>query len=247
MCEMRFSILLLIAAACHAQTEQDRDVSWKKLVPNILGDQKQIWFFPAHLAQGHDLVPTAAIVAVTVGLAAGADPPVAHYFRNTDSFHGFNRVFSGSATTAGTFLVPAVLYGAGVIRKDSRLTSTALLAAQALADSAIVTEVFKPAVNRVRPSALPPDATFRDTWAEGGGRFSADHNSFPSGHSIAAFAVATVVSRRYGRHHRWLPVVAYGTAAAVAFSRVSLSAHYVSDVFVGGALGYSISRFAVLR
>jgi membrane-associated phospholipid phosphatase len=36
-------------------------------------------------------------------------------------------------------------------------------------------------------------------------------------------------------------------AALVGFSRLSLSAHFLSDVFMGGALGYSISRFAVLR
>jgi len=41
--------------------------------------------------------------------------------------------------------------------------------------------------------------------------------------------------------------VAYGAAAAVGFSRMTLSAHYASDVFVGAALGYSISRFAVLH
>jgi hypothetical protein len=28
---------------------------------------------------------------------------------------------------------------------------------------------------------------------------------------------------------------------------MSLSAHFLSDVFMGGALGYSISRFVVLR
>jgi len=39
----------------------------------------------------------------------------------------------------------------------------------------------------------------------------------------------------------------YGMAALVGFSRLSLSAHFMSDVFMGGALGYTISRFTVLR
>jgi membrane-associated phospholipid phosphatase len=72
------------------------------------------------------------------------------------------------------------------------------------------------------------------------------NGSFPSGHAIAAFSVATVVARRYGSH-RWVPYIAYGIAAVVGFSRLSLSSHFSSDVFMGGALGYSISRFAVLR
>ena len=60
------------------------------------------------------------------------------------------------------------------------------------------------------------------------------------------FSVATIVARRYGKH-KWVPYVSYGVAALVGFSRITLSAHFVSDVFVGGALGYSVSRFAVLR
>ena len=68
----------------------------------------------------------------------------------------------------------------------------------------------------------------------------------PSGHAIAAFSVATIVARRYG-NHKWVPYASYGVAALVGFSRLTLSAHFVSDVFVGGALGYSVSRFAVLQ
>jgi membrane-associated phospholipid phosphatase len=55
-----------------------------------------------------------------------------------------------------------------------------------------------------------------------------------------------VIARRYG-NHRWVPYAAYGAAALVGFSRLTLSAHFLSDVFLGGALGYSISHFAVLR
>jgi len=63
---------------------------------------------------------------------------------------------------------------------------------------------------------------------------------------IKAFAVATRISRRYGSQHRWVPILAYGGGSAIGFSRLSLSAHYTPDVLVGAALGYSISRFAVL-
>jgi membrane-associated phospholipid phosphatase len=77
-------------------------------------------------------------------------------------------------------------------------------------------------------------------------RFLRGDGSLPSGHTIAAFSIATIVARRYG-NHRWVPYVSYGMAALVGFSRLTLSAHFVSDVFVGAALGYSVSRFAVLR
>jgi membrane-associated phospholipid phosphatase len=56
-----------------------------------------------------------------------------------------------------------------------------------------------------------------------------------------------VISRTYGKEHRWVPYAAYGLAALVGASRLTLSSHFLSDVFMGGALGYSISRFTVLR
>ena len=70
--------------------------------------------------------------------------------------------------------------------------------------------------------------------------------------TIAAFSVAIVTAQRYGRQHRWVPIVAYGPAAAVEFSRITLSSHFPSshfpsDMLMGAALGYSIGRFALLR
>jgi len=41
--------------------------------------------------------------------------------------------------------------------------------------------------------------------------------------------------------------VAYGLAATVGFSRLTLSAHFLSDVFAGATFGYTIGRFSVLR
>ncbi len=138
------------------------------------------------------------------------------------------------------------LYATGLISKDSKMKGTALLAGEAVADSEILTFVLKDAFNRARPASIQPTGNFSDSWFESRGSFINSRGGMPSGHTIAAFSVATIVARRYG-NHKWVPYVSYGVAALVGFSRLTLSAHFVSDVFVGGALGYSVSRFAVLR
>jgi len=209
-------------------------------------DQKKIWLFPIQVARGNDVIPASAVLGASAGMVA-LDPLDTPYFRRTSAFGGFNRVFTGKATVYATLAVPVSLYAAGLLRKDSKMQATALLAAEAVADTYLVTTVMKDIDRRLRPIAISPHGDFTNTWFKDNSRYGLSDGSFPSGHSIAAFSVATVVARRYGKHHRWIPCLAYGLAGVVGFSRITLSSHFVSDVFVGGVLGYSISRFTVLR
>jgi PAP2 superfamily len=222
-----------------------RPVSWQRLLPNIVSDQKEIWTFPARIHRKKILFPTLGVLAVTAGLVA-FDPVEAKYFRRTNTYSGFNSVLTSTATGWGIGLAPGLLYATGLVKKDSYAQNTALLAGEAVADSEIVDGVMKRAFSRVRPSALPSNTQFGGTWFEAKRGWVNGNGGFPSGHAIAAFSVATVMARRYS-NHRWVPWVAYGLAGAVAFSRLSLSAHFSADVFMGAALGYSISRFSVLR
>jgi membrane-associated phospholipid phosphatase len=222
-----------------------RPVSLGRIIPNIVDDQSKIWLFPAKLNKKRDWIPAAAILGTTAALIA-LDSHDAPYFRNTSTFAGFNSVFTGNATAIGTAAVPVSLYATGLISKDSKMKGTALLAGEAVADSEILSFVLKDAFNRARPGSIQPTQNFWDTWFESRGSFINSRGGMPSGHAIAAFSVATIVARRYGKH-KWVPYVSYGMAALVGFSRLTLSAHFVSDVFVGGALGYSVSRFAVLQ
>lgn len=232
-----------IPADTAAGSPTQDDVSLKQLPMNILRDQKYLWLFPKSLAQGQHWLPTIAVVGVTAGLLA-ADPHDVSYFRNTTNFHTFNRVFSGKVTAVEIGLVPASFYLIGLARKDSYSQTTAVLAGEALADSLVVYAVIDAATRRLRPSDRPPEGPFNDTFFHANtGLFN---HSFPSGHATGAFAVATVFAQRY-RRHRWVPWVAYGMAGAIGFSRITLQSHFPADVFLGAALGYSISRFQVMR
>jgi membrane-associated phospholipid phosphatase len=225
--------------------DNGRQVSWKLVVPNILHDQKPVWLFPVRVAQGKHAKPTLAFIFATAGLVA-LDPHDTPYFRRTASFHNFNRVFSGRNTMLATAIVPLSAYAVGLARRDSYAQQTALLAGEAVADAEILTLVMKNVDRRLRPAEIPPDGDFAHTWFKGRGRFLSGRGSFPSGHTIAAFSVATIFARRY-RRHRWVPWVAYGLAGLVGFSRLPLQSHFPSDVFAGAVLGYTISRYVVLR
>jgi membrane-associated phospholipid phosphatase len=140
--------------------------------------------------------------------------------------------------------VPVTFFLVAQIRHDSYASKTGLLAGEAYTDGLVVDLAIKAITRRQRPSEVPPGAPFNDTFFNS--KKSPLSSSFPSGHAVGAFSVATVVARRY-RHHRWVPWVAYGCATAISLSRVTTLAHFPSDVFLGAALGYSIARFQVLR
>jgi membrane-associated phospholipid phosphatase len=62
--------------------------------------------------------------------------------------------------------------------------------------------------------------------------------SFPSGHSAAAFAFATAISR----DSPWLAVAIQFLAGGVAYSRVHTGVHYPGDTIAGALIGASTGQ-----
>jgi membrane-associated phospholipid phosphatase len=226
---------------------QESEISLKTIGPNMLRDQARIWTFPAKVVTGHHVLPTLAVLGVTGGLIA-ADPTTGKFFRrHEDTFGGFNDRFPESVGTTGSLVAPAAFYLTGLIRKDKYMQSTGLFAAEAWVGAEIPNVVLRNVFRRRRPLDFPPNGTFRDTWFKTHGSPFAANGGFPSGHTATVVAVATVISRRYGKQHKWVPWVAYGLAGTIAFSRATSGNHFLSDIFMGGAIGYSVGRFVVLR
>ncbi|MCL5742724.1 MAG: phosphatase PAP2 family protein [Acidobacteria bacterium] len=92
--------------------------------------------------------------------------------------------------------------------------------------------ILKRAVGRTRPCHIEPHC-----WAD---LMPPDRFSFPSGHSITAFAVATAVSA----FDPGLTGVLLFCAAGVALSRILLGMHFLTDVIAGSALGAALGYSA---
>ena len=86
--------------------------------------------------------------------------------------------------------------------------------------------IIKNSVGRERPSTLLPEDEMKITKPKG--------HSFPSGHSASSFCAATVMVICCPPAV-WIPSLA--VACVIAFSRIYLRVHYLSDVIGGVALG----------
>src|SRR5581483_9919636 len=227
-----------------APPSQEDAIPLTQLPADVLHDQKIVWTFPARVVRGDHWKPVLAVALGTAGLVA-LDPTIESYFHDRPGFSAYKTgPLRGRNSTLAITLAPAALFVTGLAKHSAHSRNTGLLAAEALADTQIVSFAMKHAFGRSIPSQIPPHGSLSDTWFKYGVSFT-NGGSFPSGHSASAFAVAAVISARY-REYRWVPWLAYGAATFLSLTRLPDQAHFPSDIFFGAALGYGIGHFAVL-
>lgn len=156
-------------------------------------------------------------------------------------------IFQESATIVRTIAVPGAviigtsMYAAGRLSHVERLAEVGLHGTEALLVGSLVADGLKLTFGRARPfvDTVSPDP---NNWQLFRGFRGGNYQSFPSGHTVAAFAAAAAVSSETSR---WWPAVTYygigpvlyAGAAAVGISRMYNNRHWASDVILGAAIG----------
>ena len=200
----------------------------RKLTLNILLDQEEIFTSPFHMNR-HNVWSWLLSGATTGGLIA-VDHHIADSFANSrGQLRWAGRISNIGATYT---LIPLVAgyYGFGVWRDHAKAREIGVLGAESLLDSLIVAGVLKEVTRRNRPDERNPG----DFW--GGG------TSFPSGHAIQVWSIASLVAHEY-KHKPIVQVVAYSLAGIGSASRIAAQKHFASDVVVGGTMGWFIGRY----
>jgi membrane-associated phospholipid phosphatase len=195
-----------------------------------LRDQRAIWTSPLRVSR-KDLRYLAPLGASTVALIA-VDQDTAGALdddndRRLDISQGISQA-GALYTTAG---IAGAFYLVGRGSNNARARETGVLSAAAMANGVIVYSVLKVATQRPRPREKG-----------GHGRFFHGGDSFPSGHAVNAWTVATVIAKEY-KHRPLVRYGAYSLATAVSLSRFTGQRHFLSDVLVGSAIGYGIGCY----
>jgi membrane-associated phospholipid phosphatase len=188
-----------------------------------------------------DLVMGAAFGVATVAVA-----PLDRYFahRLQDSSTQSNRWLHGAATgfrilgSQGSLAAGAGLYLIGRVSKQTRTADLGLHSVEAMVLADLVGGGMKAFFGRARPFV---DITNNYDFQLMRGLSSDKYRSFPSGHTINAFAFASTVSREtemWWPKSRWyVGSVMYGGASLVGLSRMYNNQHWASDVIGGAAVG----------
>jgi membrane-associated phospholipid phosphatase len=137
------------------------------------------------------------------------------------------------------FTLSAAVLAAGLLLRKGRVIEAGarMLAAEALATA--IKSVVKKTVTRTRPNKLLDEGEYR---AEPGKPEDKGEQSFPSGHTAGAVAVAGALAPIWPS----AAVPIYGAAAAIGLAQAPAAKHYLTDIAAGAAVG-AVSAFAIDR
>ena len=193
------------------------------------------------LLVGKDALLLGAFTLGTV-LVAPIDLRIAS--RLQDSSTQANR-FLGTAATGfrllgdpGSFLTGTGLYLIGRVDGNRRLEALGLHSVESILLADILGGGIKLIAGRQRPFVDIKTPHDFQLWR---GLKGDKWRSFPSGHTITAFAFASTVTREsqfWWPHATWyVGTIFYGGASLVGLSRIYNNQHWASDVMAGAAIG----------
>jgi membrane-associated phospholipid phosphatase len=189
--------------------------------------------------QGKEWMAAAAVGGVSV-LAYWQDDAIRDLFQRNRSEHldhAAEYFFEPLGRGYVCLSIAAGFYLAGEVGNRNKLKETGLAAFKSVVLTSVFTYVLKYATQRHDPQAdHPPDPRI---WEGPFGSY--EHTSFPSGHSAAIFALASVISTAY-KDRVWVPVLSYSLASLAAVSRIYEDEHWSSDVIIGSALGFAVGK-----
>jgi len=175
-----------------------------------------------------------AVVAAAVIVAAiwlSADAPITAWAEriNSDELEDWIRLANRFGGGMNPVMIIAFFLIAGVAYSRRRWIGYAIRMALAGSAAGILVQLAKLLVGRTRP----------ELWLGSFHHARASASSFPSGHTVGAFALAGVLF--FSAESKSLRVIAVILAFAVALSRVLAFRHWTSDVTASAAIGLIVA------
>jgi len=191
---------------------------------HLAEDQRDILTSPFRL-QPRDARWLAPVAGITAGLFV-TDPDSSFALQSSHP-NLLNKASDAGVAAAAGLAGAGYLWGRMV--GNERARETGLLAGEAMLDVLPAQFGIQYGTARLRPN----ESHDQNVFFQGG-------TSFPSNHAALGFAFASVIAREYPNPA--VQVGAYGLAGAVSMARAASGQHFLSDLFIGGLMGYQVGR-----
>jgi membrane-associated phospholipid phosphatase len=219
-------------------TQEAELAPWKRLPRYILQDQKRIWTSPFHTGK-----PNAKwwiVFGGTTAVLIGTDKWTSRQLPNTKDQIAVSTWTSRLGSAPSLLGISGSFYFIGLGAGNQRFRETGILGFEALANTEIIATLAKFATRRERPLDAKGDGTFFS------GKSSIASASFPSGHAMNSWALASVVAHQYPRP-LIVPITAYALATTVCASRFAVRKHFASDIVIGAGMGWFIGDYVFAK
>lgn len=199
-------------------------------------DQSVLYYYVSRVTRHVSLLLSCLALLASFAVLIQIDIPLVRFIR---SIHvQWLEQLGDLGTQIGSGLVLAIIsliaFTAGLIFKKDMLRWIGIQSGVAHAAVALLANGLKHLIGRPRPRFTHSGGfQFWPSWSSG-------LDSFPSGHTSASFAVATVLAR-YLPRTAWL---CYGIATWVAMSRIWRGSHFPTDILAGVILGVTVGMVA---
>jgi membrane-associated phospholipid phosphatase len=211
---------------------------FKRMPQYVLQDQKSIWTSPFHTSKSD--IKWWVIFGTATGALIATDRFSEKALPNTNAQVRLGNYTSNLGAAYTLIPISAAFYFLGTAKHSEHFRETGLIAFETLIDTTIIETIIKSATNRSRPLDGNGNGGF---WDGRGGVLNA---SFPSGHAINTFGLASVFAHEY--HNKWwVKVLAYGYAGTVVGARLAARKHFPGDVVAGGAMGWFVGDYVYAK
>lgn len=238
--QILIAIAVLISSG-HSQTNDDASLS------------RVFWDDVVDVATGVGSIYTAPIRWETIDFARGglilaggfaayqlddesrgwirpSNPKFQHKLTDLGDLYG--RASTGAVVSLG-------MYATGLLAGDQWLRGTGVVLIQTLLAAGSINVIAKPIIGRSRPYTERGHHDFRFwSWSE-------DSYSLPSGHTVVAFGISSVLAARI--KNPWVTAGLYSLAGVTAWSRMYEDQHWLSDVVVAAAFSSAVGLSLTAR
>ncbi|PKL89032.1 MAG: hypothetical protein CVV23_07325 [Ignavibacteriae bacterium HGW-Ignavibacteriae-2] len=233
------NVLNLAQVKTHYNFEKtESEFELKQIIKNDLNVAVDDFFeftSKASIDQSNDVLRYAFVLG-TVGFFIPQDESIRYKVskNHTKTMNSISDIAELYGTDESAMLCPVLFYTAGYFTENDELRKTGRLLFESLFISKTIVQFMKMAFGRTRPYLQKGAYEFSPM------QFTNPFNSFPSGHTVIAFTISSVLAARLD--NSLASIGLFSLAGLTAYQRIYSDNHWFSDTAMSAIIGFAVGN-----